>query len=398
MPGDSRKIFLVAGEASGDLLGASLMEGLRAVEPGVRFCGVGGARMEEQGMQSLFPMEELSVMGVAEVLPRLRNILKRIDETARAVEREQPDAVVTIDSPDFCFRVIAKLKSRGVNAPCIHYVAPSVWAWRPGRAKKVAKFLDHLLALLPFEPPYFEKEGLGCTFVGHPVVESFADTGDGAAFRKRHGIDAGRKLLCMLPGSRRSELAHLLPIFTVAAQLLKKKHPDLAVAVPTLPHLVPTLEQAFDGIDIAPLVVTGVKERNDCFAAADVALAASGTVALELAMQGTPAVIGYRVSPLTGLIGRMLIKTPYASLVNIIEGREVTREFIQQNCTPEKLYTELDSLISDTARAAEQRAAYRLALEKLGLGNPESPGMKAAKAVLEVIEKNRGKQAKAVVS
>ncbi|MBU6475282.1 MAG: lipid-A-disaccharide synthase, partial [Alphaproteobacteria bacterium] len=247
------RIFLIAGEASGDFLGASLMRALRAKCPeGVEFAGIGGNLMREAGLESLFPMEELSVMGLAEVLPRLFKILRRIKQTATAIAQSKPDAVVTIDSPDFCFRVVKKVKAKDAATPCIHYVAPSVWAWRPGRAKKVARFLDHILTLLPFEPPYFEAHDLAATFVGHPIVEKLSSRGDGDRFRKKYDIDAAQKILCLLPGSRMSELSRLLERFTKATDIVLRDRPDLLVVVPTLPHLKARIQDFFVGKGINP--------------------------------------------------------------------------------------------------------------------------------------------------
>src|SRR5690606_18985 len=208
---ETYRVFIVAGEPSGDALAAPLMRALRSRAPHISFFGVGGPLMTAEGLKSLFPMDELSVMGLFEVLPRLPRLLRRIDQTADAARRIAPDVFITVDAPDFSFRVARKLL--GTAFPKIHYVAPSVWAWRPGRAKKIAALYDHLLTLLPFEPPYFEAEGLPANFVGHSVVESGANLGDGAAFRARGGIGDSERLLMLLPGSRRGEVTRHLPIF-----------------------------------------------------------------------------------------------------------------------------------------------------------------------------------------
>ncbi|WP_316976357.1 lipid-A-disaccharide synthase [Shumkonia mesophila] len=376
-------VFLVAGEPSGDALGARLMAALKARTGGaVRFAGVGGEGMADQGLDSLFPMAELSVMGVAEVLPRLPRILRRLAETARAARRLRPAAVVTIDAPDFCFRLAKRL--RGAGIPLIHYVAPSVWAWRPGRARKIAGFLDHLLALLPFEPPYFEREGLACTFVGHPVVESGADLGDGRRFRERHGIAAGAPLVCVLPGSRRSETARLLPVFAQAVAGLRANRPDLRAVVPVIGAVADEVARAAAGWPVPATVVHGRADKIDAFAAADVALAASGTVALELAMAETPAVIAYRVNPLTAWLARRLVRVPYANLVNLVLDRPAVPELIQEDCRPERLTAALDALFVDEAARRAQVEAGREALTRLGRGGP-SPGERAAAVVLDVI-------------
>jgi lipid-A-disaccharide synthase len=382
-------IFLVAGEPSGDALGASLMAGLRKLRPDVRFAGIGGERMAAEGLESLFPMAELAVMGLAEVLPRLPNLIRRIRQTAAAVAGMRPAALVTIDAPDFCFRVARKLKGRGI--PLIHYVAPTVWAWRPGRAAKIARFLDHLLVLLPFEPPYFQREGLPCTFVGHPVVESGADRGDGARFRAAHGIPAEAPLLCVLPGSRMGEVTRLLPVFREAVVLLAGRHPDLRVVVPTVANVAATVRDAVAGWPVPVVAVEGQGARYDAFAASNAALAASGTVALELALAGTPTVIAYRVNALTAWLARRLIRVPYVNLVNILLDTAAVPELLQEDCRPDRLAASLLVLLDDPVARRHQREDAARALRMLGHGGP-SPGDRAAEAVLEIVsrsEKNR---------
>ena len=380
-------IFLVAGEPSGDVLGARLMASLKKqTKDRVSFAGIGGARMEEQGMKSQFPMIELSVMGAAEVLPRIPRILTRIVETAAAAQRLRPAAVVTIDSPDFNFSVAKRLKGKGI--PLIHYVAPSVWAWRPGRAAKIAGLLDHLLALLPFEPPYFESHSLATTFVGHPILESGADKGDGNAFRDRHGIAADETLIAVLPGSRMGEVSRLQGIFGQALFELSKKHSNLRAVVPTTGTVAGTVRQAAAGWPVQTLVVEGDTEKYDAFAAADVALAASGTVALELAMAGTPAVIAYRINPLSALIARRLLKVRFVHLVNLILDREAVPEFLQEACRADFLAPALEDLLRDEDRRQSQVSAYKEAIDKLS-HRGASPADRAAKTVLDVIARSR---------
>lgn len=386
---DMPMVFLVAGENSGDALGSSLMRAIKAKLDGrVHFAGVGGPEMTDVGMDSLFPMEDLAVMGVFEVLPRLPLLLRRINETADAIESLKPDVLVTIDAPDFCFRVIKKLRARGVKVPMVHYVAPSVWAWRAGRAKTVAKFLDHVLCLLPFEPDYFTREGLDATFVGHPVVESDLGDGDGVTFRTRHDIPADAALLCVLPGSRNGEVDRLLPVFRDTVEKLAAQFPGLKVVMPTVGHLDQRVRAATSDWPVTVTVVGG-EEKADAFAAANTALAASGTVALELAMAGLPSVIGYKLSALTAWLARRLLKTPYANLINIILRREAVPELIQENCTAENLAREVARLLGDEHARGAQQAAAREALEHLGLGGP-APGARAAEVVLSyIIEKDQ---------
>ncbi|MCB2101782.1 MAG: lipid-A-disaccharide synthase [Rhodobacterales bacterium] len=383
MSGAPLSVYLIAGEASGDLLGARLMAGLRArLGDGVTFHGIGGEEMTAQGLRSLFPMGELSVMGLAEILPHIPHLLARIRQTVADVEARRPDVLVTIDSPGFCFRVAKRLVGRGI--PLVHYVAPTVWAWKPGRARKVAAFLDHLLVLLPFEPPYFQAEGLATTFVGHPVVDGGADRGDGPAFRTRHGIPADAPLLCVLPGSRRGEVLRLLPPFGDTVRRLAADVPGLHVVVPTVDWVADGVAAGVADWPVPVTLVRGVGERFDAFAAADAALAASGTVALELALARVPAVIAYLVKPATAFLLRRLVRVRFVNLVNILLDREAVPECLQERCDPAIMAPLVRGLLTDPAVRAEQMAAADRALDMLGRGGP-SPGQRAADAVLEVL-------------
>jgi len=377
---DSPLIFVIAGEPSGDVLGGRVMAALKELTGGnIRFAGIGGESMRDQGLQSLFPMEELSIMGVAEILPHLPRLLRRIAETARAVDAARPRALLTIDSPDFCRRVARRVHDRTI--PRIHYVAPTVWAWRPWRAKGFARDFTNLLALLPFEPAWFERVGLACKFVGHPVVEGGAVGGDGAGFRVRHGIAPDEKLICVLPGSRRGEVGRLAGDFGAALHILTASRPNLRVVVPTVEGVAATVEGIAANWPGAPIVVRG-GGRFDAMAASDVALAASGTVALELAMARVPTVIAYRIAPITHALVRWMIRVDFAHLINIIEGREIVPELIQGDCQPERLARELDRLLGPDGAA--QVSALTPALEQLGLGGPP-PSTRAAQAILDII-------------
>ncbi|HZH27055.1 MAG TPA: lipid-A-disaccharide synthase [Azospirillaceae bacterium] len=382
------RVLVIAGEPSGDVLGARLITALRrkAGDQPVEFFGVGGPRMEAVGLASLFPMSDIAVMGVAEVLPRLRLILKRMGAVVEAIRTHRPDAVVTIDAPDFCFRVAKRCRPLGI--PFIHYVAPSVWAWRPGRAKKVARSVDHLMALLPFEPPYFEREGVACTFVGHPVVESGADAGLAERFRARHGLAAGQPLVVVLPGSRRGEIGALLPVFADTLRRLRETHPGLAICVPTLPHWEETVRNATRDWPFPVIVVTGDEEKFDAFAASHCALACSGTVALELALARVPAVVAYKVHPLTAWAVRRLIRIKYVNLVNIMLERMLVPELLQQDCRPDRLAAAIAELLdSPTARDAQIAGLHHVAAW-LGAGGAP-PSERAADVVLAEIGARR---------
>ncbi len=381
-------IFLIAGEASGDALGGRLMAALRELTGGsVRFVGVGGEAMSAQGLESLYPMEELAVMGLVEVVPRIPKLLRRIDETVAAIRKLRPTAVVTIDSPGFCLRVARRLKApngvRGRDVPVVHYVAPQVWAWRPERALKLKQFVDHLLVLLPFEAPFFEKVGVACTYVGHPVVESAADKGDGVAFRARHGIASDAPVISVLPGSRHSEARRLLPVFGETLKRLADRMPRLHAVAGTTAAVADEVAAAAAGWPVPATVVRG-EERFDGFAASDVALAASGTVTLELALAGVPMVVAYRMNPVTGWMARRLIKVPYANLMNLVLDRAVVPELLLGECRPKRLTAAVLRLVEDEGARTLQRRAAAEALELLGRGGP-SPSRRAAEAVLAVI-------------
>lgn len=376
------RIFLVAGEPSGDLLGGRLMTALRALSPRpIEFRGVGGPAMEAQGLESLFPMGELSVMGVLEVIPKAPALFRRMRQTADAVTAFRPHALVTIDAPAFAFGLVRRLPDRSV--PRIHYVAPTVWAWRPWRVHKFRKNFDHLLTLLPFEPPYFEKVGLSATFVGHPILESAAGQGDGARFRAAHGIQPDAPVLCILPGSRRGEVDRLIPILDKALPRIAQSVPGLRLAVPTVPNVSDRVTQAARHWPGAAVVTRDDTEKYDAMAASNAAIAASGTVSLELAMARVPSVIFYRVSAITGAIVRRMIKVRFVSLVNIILDRMVVPELLQQDCTPDKVAKAALTFLTDPDKAAAAIEGLDSALAAMAAGD-EPPSRQAARAILDL--------------
>lgn len=381
------RVFLVAGEPSGDKLGAALMAGLKELTS-VAFSGVGGPLMQAEGMTSLFPMDELSVMGLAEVLPKYPALRRRLHQTAEAVLEAQPDVLITIDSPDFCLRV-AKLVKAKSHIKTVHYVAPSVWAWRAGRAQKMARHIDHVLALLPFEPPYMEAAGMTCDFVGHPVVaEPVPSDEDIAQFREKHGL-AGQKILLVLPGSRRSEVTRLAPRFGEALTHVLAHHPDLRLVCPTTQAAEPVLREAVKSWPATPLILapgdmksdTYASEKRAAFYASDYALAASGTVSLELAAAQTPMVIAYDANWLTRAIVSRMLKIDTATLVNLVSDTRAIPEFNGKDCTADKIGRGVVDMIADHTAQLE---AMRLTMERLGQGG-ESPGLRAARSVLAKI-------------
>lgn len=377
-------VFLIAGEPSGDLIGARLMAALRRRTDGrIRFAGVGGAAMTAEGLDSLFDMGDLAVMGFVEVLPRARFLLRRVREAADAVARLGPGVVVSIDSPGFTYRVARLLRGRGSAVPRVHYVAPQVWAWRSAKAKKTARLFDRLLVLLPFEPPYFEREGLATTYVGHPAVEAKGRVGDGAAFRERHAIPPDARVVGLLPGSRRGEVGRLLPVFARAVERARRSAPDLHAVLPTVPTVAAQVAAEASAWP-APATVVPTMERLDAFAACDAALAASGTVTLELAMAGVPFATAYRVNPLTATLVRRMLRVKYVTLANVVLDRPAVPEFLQERCTSENLGRVLADLLTDDAARGAQRAAFAEVAERLSSDGP-SPSDRAAEVVLEVL-------------
>ncbi len=376
------KLFLIAGEASGDALGAALMAGLRALMPGVEFHGVGGPLMAQEGLESLFPMEELSVMGLVEVLPKYRHLKRRIAETAAEAVRRAPDALVTIDSPDFCLRVARAARAAVPGLRTIHYVAPTVWAWRPGRAARMAEVIDHVLALFPFEPPYMQAAGMGCDFVGHPVVaQPRASDAEAAAFRDRLGVGAEEPLLLCLPGSRRGEVTRLAPRFGQTIAEFRDRAPEMRVVVPTVRGVSALVRDITRKWPVVPEVVESEADRRTAFAAADLALAASGTVSLELAANRVPMVIAHDFNRLTWWMLKRAALIDTVTLVNIVSETRVVPEFLGPACRPGPIATALVRLVDDKEARAAQLDAMALTMERLGLGG-EAPGLRAARAVL----------------
>lgn len=385
------RLFLIAGEASGDLLGAALLAGLRELELDLQAEGVGGAAMAAEGLESRFPMDELSVMGIAEVLPRLPNLLRRIAQTAEAVVAARPDALVTIDSPDFTLRVARKAKARLPGLRVIHYVAPSVWAWRPGRASKMAEVVDHVLALLPFEPPYMIEAGMTCDFVGHPAATlPQATPAEMAALRDELAIGREQPVLALLPGSRRGEVIRLAPVFAEVARRLRAVEPDLAVIVPAVRGVVGPLDELLRPDEAGwPHVMDPRRfgsadweaRKRAAFGTASAALAASGTVSLELAAAGTPMVIGYDANWLTAWLAKRLVKVETATLVNLVTGTRAVPEFLFEDCTAGRIRPAVERLLADPEAVAAQVAVEDEAMRLLGRGG-EPPGLRAARSVL----------------
>ena len=380
-------IYLIAGEASGDALGAQLMAALdRYFEGQVSFSGIGGPLMEGKGLKSLFPMQDLSVMGLAEVLPNLIKILRRISQTVEDIKKRRPDLVVTIDAPDFSFRVAKAVQKRVSDPPkLVHYVAPTVWAWRPGRAKKIARFLDGLICLFDFEPPYFEQEGLTSVAVGHPLVEGPALQADGRAFRVAHSISPGARTVGILFGSRAGEVKRLGPVLSAVMRKIVQAGDNIHFIVPTLPHIEDRVKDLAKNLNAPVHITTDPNEKWNAFAACDTAVAVSGTVGLELAAIGVPHVIAYKMNPLTWQIVKRLIRVRYAHLANIMLDRPVIPEFIQGDCKPDYIAAETLSLLTDEMHKDRQLSHLEQIRNRLGAEEKEKPSDRAAAFLSSVL-------------
>ncbi|MEM8761940.1 MAG: lipid-A-disaccharide synthase [Pseudomonadota bacterium] len=378
------RLFLIAGEPSGDRLGGALITALRELAPGLEIAGVGGKAMRAAGLQPIFGIEALSVMGITEVVPKLPTILRLMREAREACLAFRPDALITIDAPSFGLRVAKGVRQAAPGIRTVHYVAPSVWAWRPGRARRMAAFVDQVLAILPFEPPYMEAEGMCCDFVGHPIAgEPVASEAEVAAFRAVHGVEG--PLLLVAPGSRAGEVGRMGPVFTETLARLRAASPDLRVVVPVAETVSDAVAALFPGEILLGLEADAAMRRA-AMRAADAALVKSGTVTLEMAAAGTPQVAAYRTSWLTAAIARRLLRIDTANLVNLAVGWESgarpVPEFYQEACTPEALSAAVAPLLAPgPARSAQQDAAAE-ALRVLGRG-AEPPGRRAARAVLD---------------
>jgi lipid-A-disaccharide synthase len=384
-------VFLIAGEPSGDVLGAKLMAALKVKTKGkIRFAGIGGARMEAEGLQSLFPFHELAMMGFAEIIPQLPHLLGRIRQTVKEITALQPRCIVTIDSPGFNFRVAAALRAHkyAAHLRIVHYVAPTVWAYKPERAEKMKGLFDYLMVVLPFEPPYFERVGLPCSFVGHPIVEEWQGIkGDGAAFRAAFDIPPDAPILTLLAGSRRGEIKRHLPIFAQVVGRLRFTFPHLVTVVVTPPHLAVEMKEALTRLHW-PLKVVLVHEdamKRDAFAATTLALTKSGTVALELSLAQIPMIVTYQTSKLTAWLLRRMIRVKYVNLVNLLLDKPVIPELLQEECNANSLTQQVESFLSDPKRRILQVEEAQAALALLRGNATESPSEQAAAVVFQMM-------------
>ena len=379
-------VMLIAGEPSGDQLGAQLMAGLKAIAGDrIRIIGVGGPAMTAQGLSSLFPLDATAVMGLREVVPRIPIILRRVREAADFALKVRPDLVVMIDSPDFTHRIARRLKRSDPTIRTVNYAPPQVWASRAYRARAMAHYFDAVLTLLPFEAPFFENNGLKAFFVGYPVVERAKLITGGDDFRRRFGINNDATLLAVLPGSRRNEIRFILPPFRKTVERIAGEVPGLVCVIPTVGHVAALVRQAASDWPTPVHVVEGDAERYAAFDAADAALAASGTVTSELAFARTPMVVGYRVGRVTYALARHFLLAPYIVLINLILDRLAVPEFIQAKCEPQSLANALRPLLADTPERAKQLRDLEEAVREFGAGE-ESPSLRAARTLLKLAE------------
>lgn len=390
--GGALHVFILVGEESGDQLGAGLMRALKARHRGaLRFSGVGGAAMAGEGLASLFPIRDIALMGFVAVARRLPQVLRRIRETADAVLAARPDVLVIIDSPDFTHRVARKVRAAAPAIPIVDYVSPTVWIWRPGRARAMRAYVDHVLALLPFEPlAHARLGGPPCSYVGHPLAARVDELRPGAAEAARRAADP--PVLLVLPGSRRGEVARLLAPFAEAVERVRRAVGPLEVVLPTVAHVEETVRAATADWPVAPRVLVDHAEKRAAFRIARAALAASGTVTLELALAGVPTVAAYRVAAIEAAIMRRLIRVPRALagevlrsviLANLVLKDPVMPELLQQDCTPQAIAAALIPLLSDTSERRRQLAAFaRLdAIMEIGSASPDA---RAADVVLRL--------------
>ncbi|MBR1647982.1 MAG: lipid-A-disaccharide synthase [Alphaproteobacteria bacterium] len=379
------KIYLIAGEPSGDALGARFMRAMKKkLGDEVEFFGLGGENMEKEGLKSLFDISDLAIMGLIEVIPSIPKVLRRIRETVADIKKVDPDVVITIDSWSFASRVQQVLRKQKLNILQVHYVAPQVWAWKKKRARTMYKYVDHLLTLLPQEPQYFIPYGLPSTFVGHPVIESPAAKGDGLSFRHKYKIDDNKNIICVLPGSRHNEVARLLPIFIASCKLLKAEEKDLFFVIPAVKTVVKEIRKIVSDCGVEFLIVEESDDRHNAMCTAKAAIAASGTVALELAITGTPHIIAYRLSPLTAFLAKRLLKIKFVNLSNILLNRELVPELLLENCNPQNIAAHIKNYLHDEKAVDKQKKGFEEVKSILGFSS-QTPSDNACDVVLKLI-------------
>lgn len=382
------KIYLIAGEPSGDLLGSRLMRALKQkTENKIKFYGVGGDTMEAEGLKSLFDISDLAVMGLVEVLPSIPKILGLIKRTVTDIERVKPDVVITVDSWSFSSRIHKALRKKNLNIPQVHYVAPQVWAWKKKRAKTMYKYIDLLLTLFPYEPKYFTPYHLQAEFVGHPVIESEVVHADASQFRKKYKISDDKKIITVLPGSRKNEVSKLLPVFLQAVAKLQEENKNYFFVIPTVKTVSENVKKMVKASGQKILIVENQNDRYGAFRSSSAAIAASGTVALELAICDVPHIIAYKVSPLTALLVKRFLKIEFVNLSNILIGREIVPELLQERCVAGNIASYIQHFINqDDDWYEKQKEGFAKVREILGQGE-QKPSENAADIILNLIGK-----------
>lgn len=374
--------MIIAGEASGDMYGAKVVEEAHRLDSSVRFFGIGGQAMRQVGVETLVDSREMAVMGFVEVIAHFGVIYRAFRTMEALLKREKPDLLILIDYPGFNLRLAAKAKKAGVRV--LYFITPQVWAWHASRARKIARLVDHAAVILPFEVPIFEKEGLPVTFVGHPLLEMAVPSMSRSEAQKAFGLDPKKRTVGLFPGSRRREINSLLPVMLESAARLGERFQDLQFILPLAPGLDRGLVDGY--LAASPVVVTVVEGKNyDVIQVCDLIIAASGTVTMEIALFGVPMVIIYKVAPLSYAIGKMLVQVEHAGICNIIAGERVVPELIQHEAEPGRIVAEVESMLTDGSRYARMRE--KLLAVRAKLGEPGAPGRVAALAVKLMAEK-----------
>lgn len=381
------KIYLVAGEPSGDALGARLMRAMKKKTNGnVEFFGLGGDLMAGEGIKPLFDISDLAIMGLAEIIPSIPKVLRHIRETVDDILRVRPDVVVTIDSWSFASRVQKALRKKKTGIPQVHYVAPQVWAWKKKRAKTMYKYVDHLLTLLPQEPKYFTPYHLPTTFVGHPVIESNVTKGDAQAFRQKYAIALEKRIIAVLPGSRHNEVARLLPVFLETAKQMHQMDENFCFVIPTVQTVAKRVKEMVKDCGLDVLVVETEEDRHNAFVASEAAIAASGTVALELAIANIPHIVAYKVSPMSAMLVKHFLHIQFVNLSNILLGREIIPELLQERCIPVNILSYMKNILSHGDWYDKQMEGFEKVRRILGMGE-QTPSENAADAIFNLIKK-----------
>ena len=380
----NKKIFVIAGEASGDILGADFINSILKKEKNISVFGVGGEEMNKiSGFKSLFDIKDIAVMGFWEVFKNICRIKRRISQTANAILNIKPDVVLTIDAPGFNMAVVRKVKVKLPNTKFVHYVAPQVWAWKEKRAKKISKIFDYLLCFFPFEPKYFEKYGLKCFVVGHTAVENVK--GDKNRFLKKYKLSKNDVVVTLLPGTRRQMAEKLLPIYRDVVDEIYTKIPNLKIVIPTTETMDYFIFSETKGWKYEPLIIKGKQDRYDAFMASKASLCISGTAVLELALAKVPTVVAYKISELSYMIAKHFVRIKNVTLPNIIMGKVIVPEFIQDRCNAENLARALLKIITDKKYRESQMENYDKFLEKMNYKKGKSPSDKVVDAVLSIL-------------